>query len=356
MTPTYIYIYIHMHTYIDAHMLFCVCGVCGVCVWVTSLVHGNTGSLPNCFPKPVDNNRMLAGGRRRCGGAPPNEALLHTSGNVPACIRLGPQRGQLGILSLSCSSPSDFMLCHSWCLRQDPHPHGSFSLQVFMPFVMSGMLGTKFSSHSRYHHHHHQPHLVSLQHTTFFLSFFLTFSLLPSLSVWCVWCAWCAWCACVCVWCVVCVCVVCVMCMVCVVCVCVWCVCFVCVCVVCVCVVCVCVVCGVCVCGACVCVWVCACVRTSLVHEIRGSQPCCLLCLTAQHVFRITFAREQYAFSRKLLVKLRSLPHRVSLGLSGGGRAGGGGGVGFFGYPPSGAGKNPVAKGACFGPDFGSFG
>ena len=48
--------------------------------------------------------------------------------------------------------------------------------------------------------------------------------------------------------------------------------------------------------------------------------------------------------SRKLLVKeLRSLPHRVSLGLSGEG--GGGGGpklVGFFGYPPSGAGQNPV--------------
>ena len=30
--------------------------------------------------------------------------------------------------------------------------------------------------------------------------------------------------------------------------------------------------------------------------------------------------------------------------------------VGFFGYPPSGAGKNPVAKGACLGPDFGPFG
>ena len=35
---------------------------------------------------------------------------------------------------------------------------------------------------------------------------------------------------------------------------------------------------------------------------------------------------------------------------------GGGGGpkfVGFFGYPPSRAGQSPVAKGACFGPDFG---
>ena len=49
--------------------------------------------------------------------------------------------------------------------------------------------------------------------------------------------------------------------------------------------------------------------------------------------------------------ELRSLPHRVSLGLSGGGGEGGGGGprfVGFFGYPPSGAGQNPVAKGARF--------
>ena len=56
--------------------------------------------------------------------------------------------------------------------------------------------------------------------------------------------------------------------------------------------------------------------------------------------------------------ELRSLPHRVSLGLSGGGCGGGGwvGKIGFFGYPPSGAGKNPVAKGACFGPDFGPFG
>ena len=53
--------------------------------------------------------------------------------------------------------------------------------------------------------------------------------------------------------------------------------------------------------------------------------------------------------SRKRLVReLRSLPHRVSLG-------GGGGGVvrigGFFG-----AGQNPIAKEACFGPDFGPFG
>ena len=50
-------------------------------------------------------NNMFAGGG---GGAPPNEALLHTSGNVPACIRLGPQRGQLGdtfiIMFISISS------------------------------------------------------------------------------------------------------------------------------------------------------------------------------------------------------------------------------------------------------------
>ena len=58
------------------------------------------------------------------------------------------------------------------------------------------------------------------------------------------------------------------------------------------------------------------------------------------------------SISRKLLVKeLRSLPHRVSLGLSGGGC--GGGGVAkigrFFGYPPSGAGKNPLPKGLVLG-------
>ena len=29
--------------------------------------------------------------------------------------------------------------------------------------------------------------------------------------------------------------------------------------------------------------------------------------------------------------------------------------AGFFGYPPAGAGQNPVAKVACFGPDFGPF-
>ena len=47
-------------------------------------------------------------------------------------------------------------------------------------------------------------------------------------------------------------------------------------------------------------------------------------------------------------------------GCRGGGGGGGGGGgpkfVGFFGYPPSGAAQNPVAKGACFGPDFGPLG
>ena len=47
------------------------------------------------------------------------------------------------------------------------------------------------------------------------------------------------------------------------------------------------------------------------------------------------------------------------LGVIGGGGGGCGGRwpklVGFFGYPPSGAGKNPWL-GACFGPDFGPFG
>ena len=54
--------------------------------------------------------------------------------------------------------------------------------------------------------------------------------------------------------------------------------------------------------------------------------------------------------SRKRLVReLRSLPHRVSLGVIGGG-GGGGGGVVRIG------GQNPIAKEACFGPDFGPFG
>ena len=65
----------------------------------------------------------------------------------------------------------------------------------------------------------------------------------------------------------------------------------------------------------------------------------------------VTVALFRTLMSRKLLVKeLRSLPHRVSLGLSGGGSGGG------WAKIRSGAGQNPVAKGACFGPDFGPFG
>ena len=62
-------------------------------------------------------------------------------------------------------------------------------------------------------------------------------------------------------------------------------------------------------------------------------------------------------FSRKLLVKeLRSLPHRVSLVLSGaGGVRGGGQKLGFFGYPPSGAGKKPRCQRGLFWARFRSF-
>ena len=56
------------------------------------------------------------------------------------------------------------MLCHSQCLAQrehDPYPHGSSSLKkCCMPFLLSGMLDTKNSSHYRYHYHP-QHHLVS---------------------------------------------------------------------------------------------------------------------------------------------------------------------------------------------------
>ena len=126
-------------------------------------------------------NNMFAGGaveglRSTKPSSTPQETYLLVSA-------LGPSVGSWGILSLSCSSPSHlvpFLVCLTQ-RGQDPHPHGSFPLQTFMPFVMSGMLGTKFSSHSRYHHHQH--HLVSLQDTTFFPSFLLTSSLLPNPSV-----------------------------------------------------------------------------------------------------------------------------------------------------------------------------
>ena len=59
----YIYIYTHTHAYIHRctyAFLRLWCVWC-VCVWVTSLVHGNTGSLPNCFPKPVEQPNACRG-------------------------------------------------------------------------------------------------------------------------------------------------------------------------------------------------------------------------------------------------------------------------------------------------------
>ena len=117
-------------------------------------------------------NHQCRGGRGVEGLRPTklSSSFLHTSGNVPACVRLGPQCGQLGdtfiIMFISISSHAVPFLV-SDTARAGPTTLRIILITSFMPFVMSGMLGTKFSFHSRYHHH-----LVSLQHTTCFLPFF----------------------------------------------------------------------------------------------------------------------------------------------------------------------------------------
>ena len=87
------------------------------------------------------SQRVMPGGQRACGGAPPNEALLHTSGNVPAlacawapsCAAGGTVTPHFNHHLVSC--------CVNPCVSH-PHPHGLFH-HVFYAILSFGILSTK---------------------------------------------------------------------------------------------------------------------------------------------------------------------------------------------------------------------
>ena len=111
----------------------CVCVCVCVCVRVCVCVCVNAMA-----------SKSVQGARRGGEGVLANEDPPPQP--VPASIRPGPQRGQLGDTIIFIASPSHFVLCHSWCLAQrghDPYPHGSFHLVFRMPFRRSGIHGTK---------------------------------------------------------------------------------------------------------------------------------------------------------------------------------------------------------------------
>ena len=108
---------------------------------------------------------FLWGGRRGWREAPSSEALPSNPGKR-ACIALTWALGcswqgtnlRVHLHLISCYV---IPLCLAW-RRADHTPYGSSHVGLFcMLFLLSGIHGTKVSSHLRFHHHH-QHHPVSL--------------------------------------------------------------------------------------------------------------------------------------------------------------------------------------------------
>ena len=155
----------------------CVCVRTSLVIWERRVTHTFVFLEQVATAKTV---RVCKGAAEVLEGLRPTKFFSTPQESTCLCPPCAPARAAGGYSHCHVSFPSHLMLCHSWCLTrrgQDPHPHGphgSFSLQVFfMPFLMSGMLGTKFSSHSRCrHHHHHQRRFVpyNRQHSSFLFS------------------------------------------------------------------------------------------------------------------------------------------------------------------------------------------
>ena len=150
---THIHVYIYINTmyvcvYIYIYMCVCVCG---------NPVSKGLPVLPQNF----------AGGWRRCGGAPPNEALLHTSGNVPELdCAWAPSWAAGGTFTFIFIfiSPRATSFPVSDVAGQDPYPIRiiSFVLHAIPSVWRAWHRKISFSVH---HHRHHQQHHPPSEHT-----------------------------------------------------------------------------------------------------------------------------------------------------------------------------------------------
>ena len=134
-------------------MCVCVCLCVSLCVGVCACVP----------PKYKGLHFAKARGRRGCGGAPPNEALLHTPGNVPAWAAWGYHSSSFTFHLISCC-------VILWCLtQQEQKPTRTYPIRIISSSCVChsrclAYVAPKIPFHLRFHddHHHHQHHLLSL--------------------------------------------------------------------------------------------------------------------------------------------------------------------------------------------------